>query len=313
MKHALSLRLAALLAAAALALSGCGSSGGTYYSAESSTAYGESKAESYDMASTADGGAVNLTESALDPGTAESSRKIVYTADLWMEATDFDATREALLAAVDAAGGYLESTSQSGSGTSRSASYTARIPADNYRSFLSAAEDAGNVTSMSENADDITAEYVDVEARLNALYDQRDRLNALADKAETTADLLEIESQLSDVQYQIESYTGQMRVMNDQVQYSTVYIYLDEVVVLTTTPQTFAEKLADALASGWRGFVEGAQNVILALVYLWPVLILAAAVIALVTALRRRRRARRAAKRQAEQTAKPEVPEKTQE
>lgn len=57
------------------------------------------------------------------------------------------------------------------------------------------------MTSLNESAQDITAEYVDVEARLKALNDQRDRLNALADKAETTADLLEIESQLSDVQY----------------------------------------------------------------------------------------------------------------
>ena len=49
------------------------------------------------------------------------------------------------------------------------------------------------MTSLNESAQDITAEYVDVEARLKALNDQRDRLNALADKAETTADLLEIE------------------------------------------------------------------------------------------------------------------------
>ena len=99
----------------------------------------------------------------------------------------------------------LEDTDQGGSkdSGSRYTYYTARIPAENYRSFLTAAGEAGNVTSLNESAQDITAEYVDVEARLKALNDQRDRLNALADKAETTADLLEIESQLSDVQYQL--------------------------------------------------------------------------------------------------------------
>ena len=53
---------------------------------------------------------------------------------------------------------------------------------------------------LNENAQDITSSYVDVEARLTALKEQRDRLNALADKAETTADLREIESQRSAVQ-----------------------------------------------------------------------------------------------------------------
>ena len=50
---------------------------------------------------------------------------------------------------------------------------------------------------------------------------------------ETTADLLEFESQLSDVQYQLESYTCQLRSMDQQVSYSTVDIYLREVATLT--------------------------------------------------------------------------------
>ena len=107
-----------------------------------------------------------------------------------------------------------------------------------------------------------------MEARLKALNDQRDRLNALADKAETTADLLEIESQLSDVQYQLESYTGQMRLMDNQVRYSTVDISLQEVRVLTPTATTFGEKFVEAVTSGWRGFVDGAEDFILVVVYL---------------------------------------------
>lgn len=68
-----------------------------------------------------------------------------------------------------------------------------------------------------------------------ALEAQRTRLNELADQAETTADLLEIESQLSDVQYQLENYTRQLRNMDQQVSYSTVDIYLEEVATLTPT------------------------------------------------------------------------------
>ena len=242
----------------------------------------------------------------LDPSTVESSRKIVYNASVRMETTDYDTTRAALQEAVTAANGYLESTDQGGSkdSGSRYTYYTARIPAENYRSFLTAAGEAGNVTSLNESAQDITAEYVDVEARLKALNDQRDRLNALADKAETTADLLEIESQLSDVQYQLESYTGQMRLMDNQVRYSTVDISLQEVRVLTPTATTFGEKFVEAVTSGWRGFVDGAEDLILVVVYLWPVVLIVLAILLVARPALKRRKARRAEKKQAKLAAK---------
>lgn len=242
----------------------------------------------------------------LDPSTVESSRKIVYNASVRMETTDYDTTRAALQEAVTAANGYLESTDQGGSkdSGSRYTYYTARIPAENYRSFLTAAGEAGNVTSLNESAQDITAEYVDVEARLKALNDQRDRLNVLADKAETTADLLEIESQLSDVQYQLESYTGQMRLMDNQVRYSTVDISLQEVRVLTPTATTFGEKFVEAVTSGWRGFLDGAEDLILVVVYLWPVVLIVLAILLVARPALKRRKARRAEKKQAKLAAK---------
>lgn len=319
MKHTTLSRFASLAASAALALSlaACGSTSRStnsaavsndtaalssqdagdyeYYSAESAAA-GEGSSFSSD----------DLTSSMLDPSTVESSRKIVYNASVRMETTDYDTTCAALQEAVTAANGYLESTDQGGSkdSGSRYTYYTARIPAENYRSFLTAAGEAGNVTSLNESAQDITAEYVDVEARLKALNDQRDRLNALADKAETTADLLEIESQLSDVQYQLESYTGQMRLMDNQVRYSTVDISLQEVRVLTPTATTFGEKFVEAVTSGWRGFLDGAEDLILVVVYLWPVVLIVLAILLVARPALKRRKARRAEKKQAKLAAK---------
>lgn len=103
------------------------------YSAESAEA-GEGSSFSSD----------DLTSSMLDPSTVESSRKIVYNASVRMETTDYDTTRAALQEAVTAANGYLESTDQGGSkdSGSRYTYYTARIPAENYRSFLTAAGEA---------------------------------------------------------------------------------------------------------------------------------------------------------------------------
>ena len=172
----------------------------------------------------------------------------------------------------------------------RYAYYTVRVPVENYRTFLAAVGEAGNVLDLSETAENITSSYIDVQARLSALEAQRERLNALADQAETTADLLEIESQLSDVQYQLENYTRQLKNMDQQVSYSTVDIRLSEVATLTPTGTTFGERVADAFAGGWHGFVAFLQGFVLAVIYLWPVLLVVGIIVALAVTLTKRRR-----------------------
>ena len=280
-------RIAAALAAAAL-LAGCGSTSSTdggYYAAEDT-------AQESGIYGSAAGGADSslMPANAAEAATDETAQKIIYNASLSMESTDFDAARETLMAAVEANDAWMESASVYGTEKEhdRSADYTVRVPVDNYRAFLAAAGEAGSVRNVSENAENITSSYIDVQARLTALEAQRTRLNELADQAETTADLLEIESQLSDVQYQLENYTGQLRNMDQQVSYSTVDIYLQEVVTLTPTGVTFTERIADAFGGGWDAFVGFVQGLVIALVYLWPVVLIAVAVLAALRFWRKR-------------------------
>ena len=281
-------RITAALCAAAL-LAGCGGSisskDGGYYTTEAAAQ------ESYNYDSAA--GAVDsslMPANAAEAATDETAQKIIYNASLSMESTDFDAARETLMAAVEANNAWMESTSVYGTEKDhdRSADYTVRVPVDNYRAFLAAVGEAGSVRNVSENAENITSSYIDVQARLTALEAQRTRLNELADQAETTADLLEIESQLSDVQYQLENYTRQLRNMDQQVSYSTVDIYLEEVATLTPTGVTFTERIADAFGGGWDAFVGFVQGLVIALVYLWPVVLIVIAVIAALRFWRKR-------------------------
>ena len=79
----------------------------------------------------------------LSAEAAQTSTKLIYTANLTIESKDFDAARTALTDAVSAAGGYLESSSESSyTGSSRTLSLTIRVPQDNYASFLEAAAQA---------------------------------------------------------------------------------------------------------------------------------------------------------------------------
>ena len=141
-----------------------------------------------------------------------------------------DAARTALTDAVSAAGGYLESSNESSyTGSSRTLSLTIRVPQDNYASFLEAAAQAGNLVDKSEQVQDVTTQYMDIEARLSNLTAQRTRLQELQASAENLADLLENRIFLSDVQYQIESWQSQLDWYSQQVSCSTVYLSLDEV------------------------------------------------------------------------------------
>lgn len=281
--------LAALLAAALLA--GCGSSGGA-----------ASTEASYDMSTTQEASAATGGESNLMPensSTGETAQqKIIYRADMDMESTHFDAARDTVLAAVEDTDSWMEYSHQSGTAEDRDryADFRVRVPADNYRDFLAQVGEAGSVLSLNESAENVTSTYIDMEARISSLENQRDRLNELAAQAETTADLLEIESRLSDVQYELESYTQQLRNLDGQVSYSTVDITLREVVVLTPTGVTFAERLGDALSGGWNSFLGFVQGLVLTLAYLWPLLLIVAILLVVLTPVMRRRKADRAAR-----------------
>lgn len=287
MKRTMSLLLALALAAGLLA--GCGaSSGGTAASAPAVQEAGET----YDSAAGTDAGLSGTDADRLAP---QDGRKIIYNASLEMETEAFETTRDKLLQAAESAGAWVENSSEGGSADSatRWVNYTFRVPADNYAAFLNDASAAGSVTYKSESTDDVTADYVDLEARLESLRTQEARLLELAGQAGDLADLLAIEEQLAQVRYEIESYTGQQRVYDSLLAYSTVDVNLNEVRVLTPAADNFGTRVAAAFKGSWQGFVSGVQGVVIGLIYLLPLLVVAAVIaLAVIGAVRLARRRR---------------------
>ena len=197
------------------------------------------------------GAAVYSEDDAAAAAHSTDHAKIIYTANLSLESKDYDAARAALDAALAEAGGYLESSSEySDAGDSRSVSLTYRVPQQNYENFLAAVAEAGNVTYKNQQADDVTAQYMDVETRLENLKNQRT---------------------------QIESWQSQMDWYNDQVEECTVYVSLSEVSTYSPPSEGFGSRFVSALSAGWQNFVGGLQQVIVALAGAWPVVVIAAA------------------------------------
>ena len=226
-------------------------------------------------------GGTLLTSGNVESDTAArtaDNAKIIYTAYLSIETKDYDWAYQQLNDTLSSVDGYLESSSEYTDSTdsTRTLSLTLRVPEGSYDAFVDAAEQAGSVTSKSESADDVTTQYMDIEARLDNLTAQRTRLQELQASADDLTDLLQIESSLSDVQYQIESYQSQLNWYSQQVSYCTVNITLDEVETLTTGT-SFAARLADAAKNGWSNFTAGAQAVVVFLMGAWPAIVIGAA------------------------------------
>lgn len=208
----------------------------------------------------------------------DTSRKIIYTARLTLETKAYDETVAALETAAETVGGYMESQDEDCySDASRYCTTVFRIPSDQYDTFLTASADAGSLVSRSETAEDITADYMDVDARVQALTTQRDRLLEMEQSAETLSDLLEIENQLTQVQYQLESWQAQLDYYDDQVSYCTVTVEVQEVTVYTPTDTSFAAQLGNALAGALQDFGAFFADLTLWLAGRWPWVILVCA------------------------------------
>lgn len=196
--------------------------------------------------------------------TAASGRKLIKTVNISAETEDFDTLVPSLQRQVETLGGYIESISvydvrsyyvEDQHVKQRCANLTARVPKEKLDGFLTQVGEQTNVTSRSENVEDVTLQYVDLESHKKALLTEQERLLTLLEQAETVEDIIAIEGRLSEVRYQLESMESQLRTYDNQIDYSTVYLNIEEVRKYSA-PQT---------ATAWQrietGFVKSLEDI----------------------------------------------------
>lgn len=290
-RRAWTMRLLAAAGAAGLLLTGCGSSGkGYYYESAADTAAPAAETESYDSGAGAvlgDGVYVNTSAAASEelaaeegksselaefdetaeeggdaqaPEVQETARKLIRNVNLEVETETFDDLLSTVRKRTELFGGYIEeSYTYNGSSYSgnrlRNANLTIRIPAEHLDEFLENVAEVSNVISRNESVTDVTLQYVDMESHKKALLAEQERLLDLLTRAESIEDIISLEERLSEVRYQLESMESQLRVLENQVSYSTVYLYVNEVVKLTPVKEQSAwEKIST-------GFVNSLYDV----------------------------------------------------
>ena len=208
-------------------------------------------------------------------------RKVVSTANLQVEVGrgKFQSAFAQALAIADRYGGYVvsaQSAAAAEESTLRNGTITLRVPSESFSRALRDVGGLGTVKSRQVDSQDVTDQYVDLQARLKNAEAQQLALQELLAKAKTVDEVLQVRQVLSTNQQEIEQLKGQLQYLKEHTSYGTMTVSLFEagaVVAVAGTPTWgFVGALEDAL----RGFVDTVNALIVGLGSALPILILLA-------------------------------------
>lgn len=220
-----------------------------------------------------------LNSSATQTSSQTISRKLIRTVNLHVETDDFDTLLDKLNAEISALNGYVEQSDISGNSiqstrSRRWAYMTVRIPSTSLDSFISSVEVNGNVTNKSETTTDITLKYSDLESKKKSLSIEQDRIWALLETADTLEAVIALEERLSEIRYELESMESTLRLYDNQVDYSTVYINIEEVKIYTpTVPETVGERIQKGFQKNLINMKDFCVDTFVAFISAIPILI----------------------------------------
>lgn len=207
----------------------------------------------------------------------QSNRKRIRTAELRVTVSEFEESRSNLSTAVAQYGGYVSRseirTEERQNETYTDATIVYRVPAENYSQFMETVRAQGTVHAESENVQDVTQRHADLEARLESLRAERDRLRELYEQANDTEDVLAVQRELADVQREIETTEARLNTLENQVAYSTVTVTLREERPEYTPPEQekwYDTGVVTAFLESVDGVVVTLRAIVVGLAYVLP-------------------------------------------
>jgi hypothetical protein len=211
-----------LLCSLALVFSGCAKSRGME----------DRAAEAPPAAAVAATPAASANPSALTLGTDTSNRRVIRTAELWLEASEPDVTQRKVAALAESKGGFVLSSDTSRTRTDDGAELTTvtvvfRVPSTLFDGTLESVRAFGtHVSNEKVTGQDVTEEYVDLEARIKAQHAVEDQYMAVLKDAKTIPDILAVQQKLGEARTEIERADGRRRFLENQTSLSTFTVHL---------------------------------------------------------------------------------------
>lgn len=193
-----------------------------------------------------------VVEETLDSDTV-AERKLIKEISLDVETKDYDNYINSVRATVSSNGGYIEASDEFNDSDFRSFTATIRIPVEKAEGFTQSVSSNATVKSRSENVQDVTEQYVDIEARIKVYEAEEESLLEIMKQADNVTDLLSVKERLANVRAQIESYTAQLKSLENQTDYSTITLTVTEVEREVETEGYWSEI--------WNNILDGFKNV----------------------------------------------------
>ncbi len=225
------------------------------------------------------------SDAVTEENVEEYGSKIIRNASISLEVDNLEAFSENLKKTVYDYDGYIENMDinayDSDYSESRYGYFTVRIPAARLDDFLNIVKDEGTVTAKSESAEDVTLQYVDVEARIATYEAERDSLMELLDKATTLKDILTLRDKIAEVNYELDSLQRQLKSMQNKVSFSTVSVDAKETRALAVSrgEKTYFDKIGENFMSEMEDGLEIAIDLLIFLISRIPLFLILALVV----------------------------------
>ena len=227
----------------------------------------------FEMGGEQGGPAGGMQGGAKNPPKAEVERKIIFEGHVDVIVEQIDPTAERVQELVRRFEGYLAASEVTGTGGSRrTAEFTVRVPADKYEALREEFAKLGNTTRNASKSEDVTEEYMDLEARVKILKQEEEALKDLLKKdAGKLDELLKVREQLARNREQIERAEGRIRYLSAKVAYSTIRLTLRETkdYVPPTSP-SFGGQIGSAFGNSVDALYTFGKNIVLFVVAVAP-------------------------------------------
>ena len=214
--------------------------------------------------------------------------KVIYTANITLKTDDYEANIGNVKNVISSNNGGIASFSERArtSGSNESyiyANITVKVPQENFKIFTEQIKDCGMyVSSYSENSEDITEKYMDIESKLVSLKRQEQVLDNLLMQAKNVSEIIEINNQKQKVIQEIEYNTKMKQTYDNKVDYSTVTINIQEVESTEVSQKGIGERIVDTIVSSINGLKLLLISVLLMLVYALPFVVVLGAFVAII-------------------------------
>ncbi|HEX6548519.1 MAG TPA: DUF4349 domain-containing protein [Candidatus Dormibacteraeota bacterium] len=239
---------------------------------------GESSGPPHSAAQPAAGTSAQASTGTTTPSpivTGEGPR-VIRTAQLGIEVRSgqFDSTLSRLIQLAGTEGGYVAASNAGSEATDRirTGTVTFAIPVEHFQATVDELRSIGKLQSINISAQDVSQQYVDLQARLRNAEAQRDAMLALLGQAHSVSDIILIQNQLATITGQIEQLKGQIAYLDHATAYSTISVVLREAGV--APPPADEWGLRTSLLQGLHNFVSSVDGIVLVLATVGPYMLL---------------------------------------